>query len=587
MLFANLPNRKILKKILILLTIISLPVFAQWNSNTAVNTLVSDEAGEQSVQKLALCPDGSTYYTWFDNRSGGYAVYIQKLNAAGVPQFAAGGLLVSNNPQNTSLVDWELIADNNNNAIVTFTDIRAGGTINPYAYMISPAGTMLWGANGVALSDSVNSFQPNPKVVQTSDGNYVFFWRIGSGPQKLALQKLNAAGVKQWGSSPIYWTSGTNENYDWPAIVPSDNGSVIVMFSGYTGSFISPANYRIYSQKVSSAGARVWNATQDTVYSLGRVSGFYTPRLFSDGNNGAVYCWHDDRNAVNLTTGYVQRKNSSGTVQFPVNGSAVSGNTSNNHFTPVAAYMPATGETVVAWQEANSGQTQVGFYAQKFSPTGSRLWGTDGLIIQPLGSDQPVAYNVVTKDTTAVISFSQSAAGNTNIIKALKVGTSGTYLWPGNIVTASSISSSKIRLNHVILTNGMSVLCWQDKRNDGGGIYAQNINFDGTFGTPVGVVNITGELPTQFSLGQNYPNPFNPSTLITYSLPANGNVTLAVYDSRGSVVAELAGGEQNAGNYNVSFDARGLSSGIYFYSLRLTSQAGNIFSDTKKMILIK
>ncbi|HMT11357.1 MAG TPA: hypothetical protein PKA39_07010, partial [Ignavibacteria bacterium] len=193
-----------MKKIILLLTIVCLPLFAQWTPNTAVNTLVSDETGEQSVTKLALCPDGSTYYTWFDNRGGGYAVHIQKLNANGVPQFTAGGLLVSNNPQNSSLVDWELIADNNNNAIVTFTDIRAGGTINPYAYMISPGGTMLWGANGVALSDSVNSFQPNPKVVQTSDGNYVFFWRIGSGPQKLALQKLNAAGVKQWGTSPIY-----------------------------------------------------------------------------------------------------------------------------------------------------------------------------------------------------------------------------------------------------------------------------------------------------------------------------------------------------------------------------------------------
>ncbi|MCC6865906.1 MAG: hypothetical protein IT280_07065 [Ignavibacteria bacterium] len=326
-------------KVIILLSIVTLNLHSQWNSNTAINTLICDENGEQSVTKLALCPDGSTYYSWFDHRGSGYAVYIQKLDVNGFTVFPSGGILVSNNPQNSSLVDWDLIADNNNNAIITFTDIRNGGSINPFAYKISSSGTQLWGANGVTLSDSINSFQPNPKVVQTSDGNYVFFWRIGSGPQKLAMQKLNSAGVKQWGASPIIWSSGTNENYDWPSIVASDNGSVIVMFSGYTGSFISPSNYRIYSQKVSISGTKVWNSTQDTVYSLGRISGFYTPRLYSDGNNGAVYCWHDDRNAVNRTTGYIQRKNSSGAIQFPLNGTAVSGNTTNNHFTPIAAYI--------------------------------------------------------------------------------------------------------------------------------------------------------------------------------------------------------------------------------------------------------
>ena len=576
-------------KSFLLLSFAGINILSQWNSNTAVNTVVSDPTGEQSVQKLALCPDGSTYYSWFDSRGGSYAVYLQKLDVNGVPQFAANGILVSNNPQNSSLVDWDMIADNNNNCILTFTDIRSGGTINPFAYMISSAGVQMWGANGIALSDSVNSFQPNPKVVQTSDGNYVFFWRIGSGPQKLALQKINAAGVKQWGTSPVIWTSGTTENYDWPAIVPSDNGSVIVMFSGYTGSFISPSNYRIYSQKVSSSGARVWNATQDTVYSLGRVSGFYTPRLFSDGNSGAVYCWHDDRNSVNLTTGYVQRKNSAGVIQFPLNGTAVSGNTSNNHFAPVAAYMPATGETYVAWQEANGGQTQVGFNVQKINSSGTRQWGTDGIAIQSLGTDQVVAYTVMTKDTTAIICFNQSAAGGNNIIKASKLGTSGAYLWAGNIITAGSITSSKIRLNSVINpANSNSILCWQDKRNDGGGIYAQNIKFDGTFGPLVGVINISSNTPEKFELDQNYPNPFNPVTKIRYSITQRALVNITVYDILGNKVSEIVNNEQNSGTYEAGFDASVFASGVYFYRINALSTEGSaLFTETKRMILVK
>lgn len=175
-----------------------------------------------------------------------------------------------------------------------------------------------------------------------------------------------------------------------------------------------------------------------------------------------------------------------------------------NHFAPVAAYMSATGETYVAWQEANGGQTQVGFNVQKINSSGTRQWGTDGIAIRSLGTDQVVAYTVMTKDTTAIICFNQSAAGGNNIIKASKLGTSGAYLWAGNIITAGSITSSKIRLNSVINpANSNSILCWQDKENDGGGIYAQNIKFDGTFGPLVGVINISSNTPEKFELDQD------------------------------------------------------------------------------------
>ncbi|MCF6269477.1 MAG: T9SS type A sorting domain-containing protein [Melioribacteraceae bacterium] len=91
-----------------------------------------------------------------------------------------------------------------------------------------------------------------------------------------------------------------------------------------------------------------------------------------------------------------------------------------------------------------------------------------------------------------------------------------------------------------------------------------------------------------FSLEQNYPNPFNPSTTIKYSIPSNqenytqpGNVTLVVYDMLGREVATLVNKEQEAGNYEVNFDASQLSTGIYFYKL----QSGN-FIETKKMLLL-
>lgn len=99
---------------------------------------------------------------------------------------------------------------------------------------------------------------------------------------------------------------------------------------------------------------------------------------------------------------------------------------------------------------------------------------------------------------------------------------------------------------------------------------------------PIGISNISGEIPTGYVLEQNYPNPFNPVTNIRFSVPAASTVTLKLYDAAGSEIKELFHQELNAGKYIYDLDASGYSSGIYFFRL----QAGD-FVETKKMILLK
>jgi hypothetical protein len=97
----------------------------------------------------------------------------------------------------------------------------------------------------------------------------------------------------------------------------------------------------------------------------------------------------------------------------------------------------------------------------------------------------------------------------------------------------------------------------------------------------VGVDN-PSEIPVEFSLQQNYPNPFNPVTTINYSIPKSEYVRLVVYDILGRKVAILIDREQNAGKYNIPFDANSLASGVYFYRI----EAGT-FNEIKKMMLLK
>lgn len=90
-----------------------------------------------------------------------------------------------------------------------------------------------------------------------------------------------------------------------------------------------------------------------------------------------------------------------------------------------------------------------------------------------------------------------------------------------------------------------------------------------------------------FSLEQNYPNPFNPSTIIKYSVAEPTIVKLRVFDILGKEVATLVNSNQNAGNYQLVWNAtdnfgRKVASGIYFYSI----EAGK-FNRTMKMLLLK
>ncbi|MEE9432416.1 MAG: family 10 glycosylhydrolase [Melioribacteraceae bacterium] len=104
---------------------------------------------------------------------------------------------------------------------------------------------------------------------------------------------------------------------------------------------------------------------------------------------------------------------------------------------------------------------------------------------------------------------------------------------------------------------------------------------------PTGLDENAQNIPTEFVLSQNYPNPFNPTTTIQYSIPvanfgSSTNIVLKVYDVLGQEVATLINQQQKPGNYKINFDAKNLTSGIYYYSINTGS-----FVQTKKMIIIK
>jgi len=125
-----------------------------------------------------------------------------------------------------------------------------------------------------------------------------------------------------------------------------------------------------------------------------------------------------------------------------------------------------------------------------------------------------------------------------------------------------------------------------DSNNELGENWASSLSKGGTpGGINQRIINSIDEeinIPVEFSLDQNYPNPFNPSTNINFSIPNAGNVELTVFNVLGQKVHTLIDGSLNAGPHSVSFDASGLTSGVYFYRL---VNGSNIA--TQKMLLMK
>ncbi|MCH7549571.1 MAG: T9SS type A sorting domain-containing protein [Candidatus Krumholzibacteriota bacterium] len=142
---------------------------------------------------------------------------------------------------------------------------------------------------------------------------------------------------------------------------------------------------------------------------------------------------------------------------------------------------------------------------------------------------------------------------------------------PGNLVDAT-VSTS-----------------WTDPSFNGGGVYYKITAVDdaGNESDPASpgittAIDGVPVIPKRYALYQNAPNPFNPVTRISYELAEQGHARLVIYNVRGQRVATLVDGVMSSGDHIVTWNAKGVSSGVYFY--RLT--AGH-FSETRRMVLLK
>jgi hypothetical protein len=173
----------------------------------------------------------------------------------------------------------------------------------------------------------------------------------------------------------------------------------------------------------------------------------------------------------------------------------------------------------------------------------------------------------------ALTGFWDSVGNSFNYVFLLKTDSSGNELWHRSYGRNDDYFGNDIKQT---LDSGYIIAGYNSED-----IFVVKADKTG-FANAIGIDPISNEEPSAFNLYQNYPNPFNPTTRIIFDLPEKSNVKLTILNILGQDIATLVNEKLSAGSYEVEFNGRNISSGIYFYRLETEN-----FTQTKKIVLMK
>lgn len=203
---------------------------------------------------------------------------------------------------------------------------------------------------------------------------------------------------------------------------------------------------------------------------------------------------------------------------------------------------------------------------------------------------------ILNEGATLVTAHAGGVGGSINTGGTITLSDSANFTFNGSVAQVTSTlmpdtlmdltidNAAGVALSQPTLINGVLHLV--------SGVFDNTVPFtlgpNGTISFEGGSLLITSiessvlNVPHSFFVDQNYPNPFNPSTTIRFGLSSSSYVTVRLFNLLGQEVVTLYEGQLNAGEHKLKFDARNLTSGIYFYRI----QAGE-YTGMKRMVLMK
>lgn len=345
-----------------------------WTTN---GVPVCQAPGGQAATVIMADGAGGAFVAWNDYRSGTGDIYAQRVNAAGVPLWTSDGVAVCNSPGDQ--LTPQIASDGSGGALIAWATTFNNADV--YVQRVNGSGVAQWTPNGVALCTAVNDQSAQYVTGDGSGGAYVVWQdqRAGVGVYDVYGQHVNASGTPLWTANGLNFCTATG-NQVAPRIVADASGGVITAWYDTRG-----GQGDIYAQHTASAGTMLWGANGVAICTATNDQNFSV--ITADGSGGAIIAWNDYRNA-GVSDIYAQRINGSGTTQWAANGVALCTNVGIQQ-NPAIASDGAQG-AVVAWQDNRGFNSDV--FAQRVSATGAPLWTTDGVAVSTaVGTQQLIS----------------------------------------------------------------------------------------------------------------------------------------------------------------------------------------------------
>lgn len=483
---------------------------------------------------------------WSDNRNGNYEIYYIR-NPIGNPvNLWETDVRLTNDPANSSLSlnnAWS-IAANGNNLHVTWNDSRDGN--NEIYYKRSPDGGISWGTDIRLTNNAASSVLSS--ITVSGSVLHVIWSDSRDGNQEIYYKNSPDGGVS-WGTD----TRLTNaSNISHRPSSASSGSSVYIAWSDERD-----GNSEIYYKRSLDGGVS-WGID----LRLTNNSGYSDCPSIAVSGQVVHVLWLDDRDGNREI--YYKRSTDGGT-----NWEADVRLTNNSALSNVGSICVAEQIVHVLWYDERDGNPEI-YY--KRSTNAGISWGTDTRLTNAAGNS--AAPNVAVSGTSVHVVFEEQRDGNPEIYYKLSTNSGLSWQTETRLTNASGNSFFPF----IAITGSILNIVWYDNRDGNNEIYYKR----NPAGNPIGINNISTEVPKEFSLSQNYPNPFNPTTKIQFKVASSKFIKLTVFDLLGKEIEALVNEKLQPGTYEVDWNGSDYSSGVYFY--RLTTED---FSETKRMILIK
>ena len=508
----------------------------------------------------AITTDGAAgaIVAWYDKRNGtDFDIYVQRVNAMGVVQWALDGVAVCT--ETDDQLNPTITSDCAGGAIVTWWDFRNHTDYDIYVQRINASGVAQWTLNGVALCTARND-QRYPVPETDGAGGAIVAWDdLRSGDLDIYAQRISAAGVVQWSGDGIALCIQPFIQYV-PAILTDGAGGAFVTWAD----FRNGTDYDVYGQRISGAGAIMWAPNGVPICAAAQGSALQT--MAPDGAGGMIVTWIDYRNSVDWDV-FAQRIDPAGNAQWTANGEPISMATDDQYAPTVAS--DGSGGAIITWEDLRNPITGRDIYAQRIDAAGNVQWTLDGVPLCVVRGVQTSTAIVPDGTGGAILAWYDIRNNVDYDIYVQRVDASGTALWTANGVALCSAANSQFGSKIVSDGGSGAIVTWHDLRNNNYDIYAQRIGPDGLIPTAV------RDTPsfTRVSLSANSPNPFSGETSMVLSLAAGANVEVEVHDVTGRLVRRFGSTHVGAGTHRMSFDGRDdagrlLASGVYLYTVR-------------------